>query len=154
MVTLSQLNRHIDDVHSDIEQKDEDFLKSWFKKKVEQAKQFPSVTSVFNSKFPKLDIFDGVDEFTGLELNGSVINNATGNTNGELKHSSSLADLKIETKERRSSFNNQQPRKEVPKIIPTMEHWQKPTGSDKCSSEMCGKKLNSRNGIVNCTFAY
>lgn len=61
MVTLLQLNRHIDDIHSEIEKTEEDQIKSWFKKKVVKARQLQSVTSVFNSRFSKLDLFDSED---------------------------------------------------------------------------------------------
>lgn len=61
MVTLLQLNRHIDDTHSEIEKQEEDQIKSWFKKKVVKARQLQSVTSVFNNRFSKLDLFDTED---------------------------------------------------------------------------------------------
>lgn len=128
--------RHIDDVHSDIEKKDEDILKSWFKKKVEQAKQIHNVTSVFNNKFSKLDIFDN-DE--------SSSDTATGNTSTAGSGGSSAL----------SSINTTNTRKTTP-VVPivrfkvTREHWQKPTPLDKCSDVVCDKTLNSRNGSVNC----
>ncbi|KAA8917445.1 hypothetical protein TRICI_000394 [Trichomonascus ciferrii] len=58
MVTLLQLNRHLDDVHSEVEKVDNEPLKSWFLKKVEKAKQLQTVTSVFQTK---LDLFDQDD---------------------------------------------------------------------------------------------
>lgn len=136
MVTLSQLNRHIDDVHSDIEQKDEDIIKSWFKKKVEQAKQFPSVSSVFNSRFSKLDLFEGVldDTTEDGETNNSTSTENVNNTSASTG--------------RKDSFNSQ--KEKIPKIIPTTEHWQKHLGSEHCSLVLCDKKLNSRNGCINC----
>lgn len=126
MVTLLQLNRHIDDTHSEIEKKDEDILKSWFKKKVEQARQLPSV-SLFNNKFAKLDIFDSEDSGTSPPLSSS---DALG------------------TSPKKSVTAPTAP--PIPRFTVTKEHWQKPTSYDKCSDIVCDKALNTRNGSVNC----
>lgn len=121
MVTLLQLNRHIDDVHSQIEKTEEDEIKSWFKKKVDKAKQLQNMTSVFSTKFSKLDLFDLDDSGDG----SSTTLNA--------KKTPSAAPVMA-----------------PPPIIVTKAHWQKPTGLDKCSDIVCEKPLNTRNGIVNC----
>lgn len=123
MVTLLQLNRHIDDVHSEIEKTEEDQIKSWFKKKVVKAKQLQSVTSVFSTKFSKLDLFDMDDSGDG----------------------SSTA---VNTKKPPPASANSVP--VAPPVIVTKAHWQKPTGFDKCSDIVCERPLNTRNGMVNC----
>jgi hypothetical protein len=121
MVTLLQLNRHIDDVHSQIEKTEEDEIKSWFKKKVDKAKQLQNMTSVFSTKFSKLDLFDLDDSGDGSS------------TTANAKKPSSTAPVMT-----------------PPPVIVTKAHWQKSTGFDKCSDIVCEKPLNTRNGIVNC----
>ena len=37
-----------------------------------------------------------------------------------------------------------------PDDIVTRSHWQRPTGQDVCSDPMCGKRLGSSNGQINC----
>lgn len=120
MVTLLQLNRHIDDIHSEIEKTEEDQIKSWFKKKVVKAKQLQSVTSVFNNRFSKLDLFDNDDSSNSTDTLSAITKKAPA------------------------------PVPTVPPIVVTRNHWQKPTGFDKCSDIICEKPLNSRNGSVNC----
>ncbi|CAN6627291.1 vacuolar segregation protein Pep7p [Trichomonascus vanleenenianus] len=61
MVTLLQLNRHLDDEHSGVDKVENEQIKSWFMKKVEKARQLQSVTSVFHNGFS----FDGLDEERG-----------------------------------------------------------------------------------------
>lgn len=122
MVTLLQLNRHIDDAHSEIEKSEEDQVKSWFKKKVVKAKQLQSVTSAI-TKFSKLDLFDLED------------------TN------SSLSEQSISSKRSASSVPVAPTN---PAFVVTRAHWQKPTGFDRCSDIVCEKPLSARNGSVNC----
>lgn len=121
MVTLLQLNRHIDDIHSEIEKIEEDQIKSWFKKKVVKARQLQSVTSVFNNRFSKLDLFDTDDS------------PSTGESASASQKKPIPAPVPL-----------------TPPIIVTRDHWQKPTGFDKCSDVICEKPLNARNGSVNC----
>ncbi|ODV95157.1 hypothetical protein PACTADRAFT_33734 [Pachysolen tannophilus NRRL Y-2460] len=126
MVTLNQLNRHLDDEHQSFEPVnnfDED-LKSWFKKKViGKASDVISIGgSLGNVRSPtrnlvKLDVFDNDKNFTY-----SIVNDGSSSV-GEQQN------LAIE----------------IPKT-----HWKKQTGHDICHMENCFKNLNIKNGIVNC----
>jgi rabenosyn-5 len=123
MVTLLQLNRHLDDVHSEVEKVENEQLRSWFRKKVEKARQLQNVTSVFNTGLGKLDLFEQDDSQGG----SPVVNGTT-------------------------SGDSTPKRLEPPPTdsVVTRAHWQEPTGHDKCSDVVCDKTLNGRNGSVNC----
>lgn len=126
MVTLLQLNRHLDDVHSEVEKVENEQLRSWFKKKVEKAKQLQAVTSVFQSSFGKLDLFeDGSDQSSHSTINVSL----SGSSTPRRRPTPVLTDEHV-----------------------TRKHWQKSstTSLDRCSDLVCDKILNNRNGSVNC----
>ena len=48
-----------------------------------------------------------------------------------------------------NSSTSQQPQPDPDEVI-TREHWQRYRAQDKCSEPICGKRLTSANGIVNC----
>ncbi|KAF2402097.1 hypothetical protein EJ06DRAFT_374208 [Trichodelitschia bisporula] len=55
-MTLLQLNRHIDDAHANLEEIEQDEVKTWFKAQMGKAKKFQPL-AVLNQKF-KLDLDD------------------------------------------------------------------------------------------------
>ncbi|KAK4227576.1 hypothetical protein QBC38DRAFT_526429 [Podospora fimiseda] len=57
MVTLLQLNRHLDDVHQELPEAEQDQVKSWFDKQVLKAKRFQPI-SLINQKLRGLDVFE------------------------------------------------------------------------------------------------
>ncbi|KAK4238319.1 hypothetical protein C8A03DRAFT_33664 [Achaetomium macrosporum] len=57
MVTLLQLNRHLDDVHQELPEAEQDEVKSWFDKQVLKAKRFQPL-SLINQKLRGLDVFE------------------------------------------------------------------------------------------------
>ncbi|THD00239.1 hypothetical protein EYZ11_000289 [Aspergillus tanneri] len=57
MVTLLQLNRHLDDVHQNLEDDRQDEVKDWFKVQMEKAKRFQPL-AVLNQKLKGLDVFE------------------------------------------------------------------------------------------------
>ncbi|KAL2163871.1 hypothetical protein VTH06DRAFT_3081 [Thermothelomyces fergusii] len=57
MVTLLQLNRHLDDVHQELPEAEQDEVKSWFEKQVLKAKRFQPL-SLINQKLRGLDVFE------------------------------------------------------------------------------------------------
>ncbi|KAK4129956.1 hypothetical protein BT67DRAFT_250232 [Trichocladium antarcticum] len=57
MVTLLQLNRHLDDVHQELPPAEQDEVKSWFDKQVLKAKRFQPL-SLINQKLRGLDVFE------------------------------------------------------------------------------------------------
>lgn len=57
MVTLLQLNRHIDDSHQELPEAAQDEVKTWFDKQVLKAKRFQPL-SLINQKLRGLDVFE------------------------------------------------------------------------------------------------
>ncbi|KAK3389768.1 FYVE zinc finger-domain-containing protein [Podospora didyma] len=57
MVTLLQLNRHIDDLHQELPEAEQDEVKTWFDKQVLKAKRFQPL-SLINQKIRGLDVFE------------------------------------------------------------------------------------------------
>ncbi|KAI9849750.1 MAG: carboxypeptidase Y-deficient [Thelocarpon superellum] len=57
MVTLLQLNRHLDDDHQNLEEVEQDEVKSWFKTQMIKAKRFQPL-AVLNQKLKGLDAFE------------------------------------------------------------------------------------------------
>jgi len=57
MITLLQLNRHLDDVHREVEEVQKETVKSWFKKRMIKAKQLPPVVAL-NQKLGKSEPFE------------------------------------------------------------------------------------------------
>lgn len=57
MVTLLQLNRHIDDEHQELAEAEQDEVKTWFDKQVSKAKRFQPLTLI-NQKLRGLDVFE------------------------------------------------------------------------------------------------
>ncbi|KAL8780531.1 MAG: hypothetical protein Q9213_006427 [Squamulea squamosa] len=60
MVTLLQLNRHLDDNHKNLEEVKQDEVKDWFKSQMVKAKKFQPL-AVLNQKFKSLDVFEPND---------------------------------------------------------------------------------------------
>ncbi|KAL8947512.1 MAG: hypothetical protein Q9222_006217 [Ikaeria aurantiellina] len=60
MLTLLQLNRHLDDNHKNLEEVKQDEVKDWFKSQMVKAKRFQPL-AVLNQKFKSLDVFESND---------------------------------------------------------------------------------------------
>lgn len=56
-MTLLQLNRHLDDVHQELPEAEQDEVKSWFDKQVLKAKRFQPL-SLINQKLRGLEVFE------------------------------------------------------------------------------------------------
>ncbi|OQO07088.1 hypothetical protein B0A48_07655 [Cryoendolithus antarcticus] len=61
MMTLLQLNRHIDDNHANLEEEEQDEVKTWFKSQMTKAKKFQPL-AVLNQKLRGLEVFESNDE--------------------------------------------------------------------------------------------
>ncbi|KAK4446889.1 vacuolar segregation protein pep7 [Podospora aff. communis PSN243] len=57
MMTLLQLNRHIDDIHQELPEEAQDEVKNWFDKQVLKAKRFQPL-AVINQKLRGLEVFE------------------------------------------------------------------------------------------------
>ncbi|MCJ1282206.1 carboxypeptidase Y-deficient [Xylographa opegraphella] len=122
MMTLLQLNRHLDDDHKNLEEVRQDEVKDWFKTQMVKAKKFQPL-AVLNQKLKGLDVFESNDSPPPPGLPAVT----------------SPAPAK----------SPEQPRVDPDEVV-TRAHWQKPASNDVCSEPLCGKRLNSTNGKVNC----
>ena len=123
MVTLLQLNRHLDDTHKNLEEVQQNEAKDWFKTQMTKAKRFQPL-AVLNQKFKGLDIFD-----SEVEAPRSPGLQPASNT---------------------ASVTNPQPAQPDPDEVVTRSHWQRHGLNDMCSEPECGRRLVSVNGCVNC----
>jgi rabenosyn-5 len=132
MVTLLQLNRHLDDVHSEKSVENEQ-LKSWFKKKVERARQIHSVNTVLqHSGLGKLDLFE--------DSAGEATPSHDGQNSYQNNHQTGIS----------QGLSAQQQAFKTTDDSISRKHWQKASGRDSCSDPICDKILNARNGSINC----
>lgn len=122
MVTLLQLNRHLDDNHKNLEEVQQDEAKDWFKKQMVKAKRFQPL-AVLNQKFKGLDVFESDDTPRSPILRPA---------------STSTPTLTPE------------PIHPDPDEVVTRVHWQPHRPNDACSEPACGKRLVTVNGSVNC----
>ncbi|ANB14941.1 Pep7p [Sugiyamaella lignohabitans] len=144
MVSLLQLNRHLDDAHSEtVTPTENEQLKGWFRKKVEQAKQIQqlqTVTSVFSQSL-NLNLFDDSGSDRSV-----VVGSGT----------SSGAGVGAGTGSGGNASGSSTPRRNVQdkSEAVTRKHWKNhgtgPAGRDKCSYPTCDKLLVSRNGAIHC----
>ena len=135
MVTLLQLNRHLDDAHKEIQEEQQDEVKDWFKQQMTKAKKFQPL-AVLNQKLKGLDVFESNDE---------IVRSTTPTPRRE-SHT---------PVQKARSVSPAPPPKPVAPVNPddvvTKKHWQRRTGNDMCSDPTCGRRLGATtNGIVNC----
>jgi hypothetical protein len=71
MITLLQLNRHLDDVHREVEEVQKETVKSWFKKRMIKAKSLPPVVAL-NQKLGKAEPFERNGEVPGSSGDATV----------------------------------------------------------------------------------
>lgn len=123
MLTLLQLNRHIDDNHQELPEVEQDEVKTWFDKQVLKAKKFQPL-SLINQKLRGLDVF---------ESNESAPPPAPTTVPYSAARSSPLPELPFD-----------------PDDVITRSHWQRSGINDPCTDPTCGKKLGAVNGSINC----
>ncbi|KAK3640628.1 carboxypeptidase Y-deficient [Elasticomyces elasticus] len=131
MVTLLQLNRHIDDLHGNLEEIEQDEAKTWFKQQMVKTKKFQPL-QMLNQKLRGLDIFESNNEIspppTATPPQGS-----RGASPAPLPPPPRLTETPLE-----------------PDDVVVKSHWQRASGHDGCADPMCGKRLGPNNGQVNC----
>ena len=120
MLTLLQLNRHLDDAHKEVQRVKNETVSAWFKKRVAEAKKSPAVVAL-NQKLNKLDMEDR--KF------------------GEVSFLNATESPVLITENAERVLSEQQV---------DQSHWQRITESNVCSEPTCGKPLVSRNGRVHC----
>jgi rabenosyn-5 len=73
MITLLQLNRHLDDAHREVEEVQKETVKSWFKKRMIKAKSLPPVVAL-NQKLGKSEPFErNGDQQVGSGVEATVV---------------------------------------------------------------------------------
>ncbi|KAI9783497.1 MAG: carboxypeptidase Y-deficient [Candelina submexicana] len=120
MVTLLQLNRHLDDDHQNLEEVKQNEAKDWFKTQMVKAKRFQPL-AVLNQKLKGLEVFESNDALPAPT--------ASVPTGHQLTAETSRSD---------------------PDELVTRQHWQRSGANDACSEPMCGKRLTAISGSVNC----
>ncbi|KAI0462841.1 hypothetical protein LJB42_003644 [Komagataella kurtzmanii] len=130
MINLGQLNQHLDDTHTNNDPSEsvnigpylEKDLKNWFRTKV--VDRANSLHPLISSKLNTMDVVDNMGYFT---ISDSVTSSAPNSTTN-----SRISSPGLETSEISRS------------------HWKKPKGNDFCHLKECKRRLNIKNGIVNC----
>ena len=116
-------NRHLDDVHQNLEDDRQDEVKDWFKTQMEKAKRFQPL-AVLNQKLKGLDVFESNENAPALTA-----------------PSRPLATV---------PHHPEHPRTPDPEDVIRKDHWQPRGFYDVCLEPSCGKRLNATNGCVNC----
>lgn len=120
MLTLLQLNRHIDDNHQELPDFEQDEVKTWIDKQVLKAKRFQPL-SLLNQKLRGLEVFES-NESLPPHPPVSV---------------------------RASRPSAPEPPVDPEDLI-TTSHWQRSGISDLCTDPACGRRLGAVNGSINC----
>lgn len=124
-------HRHLDDLHQNLEEVEQDEVKDWFKTQLTKAQKFQPL-ALLNQKFKGLDVFESNDP-----------------------PAPATAAAKLHTRNQSSSGKSTpEPsapvRVQDPDEMVTRTHWQRPSYNDACADPMCGKRLGGSNGSVNC----
>jgi len=133
MVTLLQLNRHLDDAHQNLEEVQQDEVKNWFQAQVDKAKKLPAL-AVLEQKFKALDVFESNSVsppqpgVSSRPLSGIGVANANGSRQA----------------------TPEPPKPRDPEEEVSRKHWQKPSYGDVCAEPVCSNRLGSSKGSVNC----
>ncbi|KAI1163781.1 FYVE zinc finger protein [Nemania serpens] len=120
MLTLLQLNRHIDDNHQELPEFEQDEVKTWIDKQVLKAKRFQPL-SLLNQKLRGLDVFES-NESLPIHPPVSV----------------------------RMSRAPAPENPVDPEDLITTSHWQRSGINDLCTDPACGRRLGAVNGSINC----
>jgi rabenosyn-5 len=132
MVTLLQLNRHLDDTHKEIEVEQADEVKDWFKQQIVKAKKFQPL-AVLNQKLKGLDVFESNSELVRSGQTPAVEQSG------------------LSRNESGTSTPSSRPATVDPDDVVSKQHWQKRSTYDTCSDPTCGRRLGQTGyGIVNC----
>ncbi|KAI3319494.1 FYVE zinc finger protein [Xylariaceae sp. AK1471] len=123
MLTLLQLNRHIDDNHQELPEIEQDEVKSWIDKQVLKAKRFQPL-SLINQKLRGLDVFES--------------------------NESPPPPPPVSMRTARTARVPVPEHPVDPDDLITTSHWQRSGLNDMCTDPTCGKRLGAVNGSINC----
>ncbi|KAK4544576.1 hypothetical protein LTR36_004148 [Oleoguttula mirabilis] len=128
MMTLLQLNRHIDDNHANLEEIEQDEAKTWFKSQMVKAKKFQPL-QMLNQKLRGLEVFESNNDAPPPNVPTPPQSSRGASPTPVPRLTDSAAE---------------------PDDIINKSHWQRSSGHDVCSDPMCGKRLIGAVGHVNC----
>ncbi|KAG9854791.1 hypothetical protein KCU68_g2511, partial [Aureobasidium melanogenum] len=132
MVTLLQLNRHLDDNHQNLQEVEQDEVKNWFEQQMKKAKRFQPL-AVLNQKLKGLDVFES-NATAPTQLVSTLSSSPSNSGHTTPSHATAaLPETRLD-----------------PDQVVTKAHWQRSTGHDSCSDPLCGRRLGSTNGNINC----
>jgi rabenosyn-5 len=133
MVTLLQLNRHLDDNHQNLQEVEQDEVKNWFEEQMKKAKRFQPL-AVLNQKLKGLDVFESNATTQPPHLLSSTPpRSSTPGHTAPTQVPATLPEARLD-----------------PDEVVTKAHWQRFSGHDSCSDPLCGKRLGNTNGNINC----
>ncbi|KAF1850698.1 uncharacterized protein K460DRAFT_270353 [Cucurbitaria berberidis CBS 394.84] len=120
MVTLLQLNRHLDDNHQNLVEEEQDEVKNWFEAQMQKAKKFQPL-AVLNQKLKGLDVFESNDAPTPPPITHS--------------RSASSATTHV--------VHEPAPVRRDPEEEVTRMHWQRMSYRDVCSDPLCARPITA-----------
>jgi hypothetical protein len=120
MVTLLQLNRHLDDNHQNLVEEEQDQVKNWFEEQMVKAKKFQPL-AVLNQKLKGLDVFESNSSPTPPPASHPPTTSSA-----RTGHDTPPAPIRRD------------PEEEV-----TRAHWQRPTYRDVCSDPVCARPITA-----------
>lgn len=113
----------MDDTHRDLEEIEQDEVKTWFQAQITKAKKFQPL-AVLNQKLKGLDVFESNDEPVHTPSPGPIPGQPRPSPEPVIRQD--------------------------PDELVTRAHWQRPGPYDACSDPTCGKRLGGTNGSINC----
>ena len=125
MVTLLQLNRHLDDNHQNLVEEEQDEVKNWFELQMQKAKKFQPL-AVLNQKLKGLDVFEA--------------NDASSSTPPPFSHAHTAASSASASA---SASHEPAPVRRDPDEQVTRSHWQRPSYRDVCSDPVCARPISA-----------
>lgn len=125
MVTLLQLNQHLDDVHRELEKVQSESVKSWIKKRVARARRSQPVITL-NQSLGRLDLYEPNEN----HARSKSLTQPAPDPRGEPQEDST--------------------REQSGDEVVSRTHWQKTAPNQVCTEPLCGRSLNIRNGEINC----
>jgi len=146
MVTLQQLNRHLDDAHKEIEEERQDEVKDWFRAQMGRAKKFHPL-AVLNQKLKALDVFESNGEVATRNLGGVT---PRGGGNETVLTGVGGPGIVVASGSVSNPTPPPRPAQPDPDEVVRKDHWQKRGYNDTCVDPTCGKRLGNTYGSVNC----
>ncbi|EMC96389.1 hypothetical protein BAUCODRAFT_473141 [Baudoinia panamericana UAMH 10762] len=128
MMTLLQLNRHIDDNHANLQEVEQDEAKTWFRQQMIKAKKFQPL-QMLNQKLRGLEVFESNNDLPPPSVATPPPQASRGASPAPARPAEHTPD---------------------PDELINKSHWQRPSAHDACSDPLCGKRLGGNAGQVNC----